>query len=61
MALGDIFNTRNNNIKANKARNSLVTDAASISALPSRKLEKYEYLHGEELALKLTQIEKTMF
>ena len=61
MALGDILNTRNNKIKANKARNSLVTGAASTSALPSRKLEKYKYLHGEELALELTQIEKTGF
>ena len=37
-----------NKIKANKAQYSLNREAAKISALSSKKLDKYEYLTGED-------------
>ena len=39
-------------IKANKAQYDLDREAAKIYALSSGKLEKYEYLTGEDLGYK---------
>ena len=38
-----------NKIKANKAQYELNREAATISALSSGELKKYEYLTGEDL------------
>ena len=45
----------------NDARYDLDRKAAKISALSSNNLDKYEYLTGESLGLKLTSTEKTKF
>ena len=39
-------------IKQNEAQYDLDREAAKISALPSKNLDKYEYLTGEDLGLK---------
>ena len=36
-------------------------EAAKISALSSKNLDKYEYLTGEDLGLKPSTVEKTKF
>ena len=48
-------------IKANKAQYDLDREAATISALPSRELKKYEYLTSEDLGYKLDVIQKAKF
>ena len=44
-------------IKANKAQYDLDREAAKISALSSGKLEKYEYVTGEDLGYKPTVVD----
>ena len=45
----------------NEAQCNLDRKAAKISALSSNKLDKYEYLTGEDLGLKPIIIEQTKF
>ena len=45
----------------NEAQCNLDRKAAKISALSSNKLDKYEYLTGEDLSLKPIIIEQTKF
>ena len=48
-------------IKQNEAQYDLDREAAKISALPSKNLDKYEYLTGEDLGLKPSTVEKAKF
>ena len=48
-------------VKANKAQYDLDRNAAKISALSSRELEKYEYLTGKDLGYKPDVIQKAKF
>ena len=48
-------------IKANKAQYELDSQAAKISALSSKNLEKYEYLTGEDLGYKPDVIQRAKF
>ena len=45
----------------NEVQCNLDRKAAKISALSSNKLDKYEYLTGEDLGLKPSIIEQTKF
>ena len=45
----------------NEAQYDLDKKAAKISALPSSNLDKYEYLTGEDLGLKLSTVEQAKF
>ena len=45
----------------NEAQYDLDRKAVKISALSSNKLDKYEYLTGEDLGLKPSTVEKTKF
>ena len=49
------------NIKANKAQYDLDREAAKISALSFKELNKYEYLTGEDLGYKPDVIQRTKF
>ena len=48
-------------IKQNEAQYDLDRKAAKISALSSNNLDKYEYLTGENLGLKLSTTEQAKF
>ena len=48
-------------IKQNEAQYDLNRKAAKTSALSSGNLDKYEYLTGEDLKVKLTVIEEARF
>ena len=50
-----------NKIKANKTQYELNREAATISALSSGELKKYEYLTGEDLGYKPDVFQKTKF
>ena len=52
MALTDELKILNDKIKANQAQYDLDREAAKISALSSKELDKYEYLTGEDLGYK---------
>ena len=45
----------------NEAQYDLDREAAKIYALPSNKLDKYEYLTGKDLGLKANTIEQAKF
>ena len=45
----------------NEAQDDLGRKAAKISALSSNKLDKYEYLAGEDLDLKPSTVEQAKF
>ena len=49
MTLTDELKILNDKIKANQAQYDLDREAAKISALSSKELDKYEYLTGEDL------------
>ena len=51
----------NRKIMQNEAQYDLDRKAAKISALSSNNLDKYEYLTGEDLGLKPSNIEQTKF
>ena len=55
----DHIKTLNKKIIQNEAQCDLDRKAAKISALPSNNLDKYKYLTGEDLGLKLRSIEQT--
>ena len=48
-------------IKANQAQYDLGREAAKISALSSKELDKYEYLTGEDLGYKPDVIQRVKF
>ena len=48
-------------IKANQAQYDLDREAAKISKLSSREIDKYEYLTGEDLGHKPGVVEKVEF
>ena len=48
-------------IKSNKAQYDLDREAAKISSLSSKDLEKYEYLTGEDLGYKPDVIQRAKF
>ena len=52
MTLTDVIKILDDKIKANQAQHDLDREAAKISASSSVKLEKYEYLTGEDLEYK---------
>ena len=61
MTLTEQVKILDDKIKANKAQYELDIEAAKISALSSRELEKYEYLTGEDLGYKPNVIQKAKF
>ena len=61
MAITDQIKILNRKIMQNEAKYDLDRKAAKISALSSNKLNKYEYLTGEDLGLKPSTIEQTKF
>ena len=52
MTLTDDLKILDGKIKANQAQYDSDKEAAKISALPSKELDKYEYLMGEDLGYK---------
>ena len=61
MTVTDQIKILNRKIKQNEAEYDLDRKAAKISALSSSKLDKYEYLTGEDLNLKQSTVEQTKF
>ena len=61
MALTKQVKILGGNIKANKAQYDLDREAAKISALSFKELNKYEYLTGEDLGYKPDVIQRTKF
>ena len=59
MTITDQIKILNRKIMQNEAQYDLDRKAAKISALSSNNLDKYEYLTGEDLGLKLSTIEQT--
>ena len=61
MTLTEQVKILDDKIKAKKAQYELDREAAKISALSIGKLEKYEYLTGEDLGYKADVIQKAKF
>ena len=61
MTLTEQVKMLDDKIKTNKAQYDLDREAAKVSALSSRKLEKYEYLTGEDLGYKPDIIQRAKF
>ena len=61
MTLTDELNILDDKIKTNQAQYDLDREAAKISALSSKELDKYEYLTGEDLGYKPGVVEKVKF
>ena len=61
LTLTDELKILDDKIKANQAQYDLDKDAAKISALSSKKLDKYEYLTGEDLGYKPGVVEQGKF
>ena len=61
MTITDQIKILNRKIMQNKAQYDLDRKAAKISALSSNKLDKYEYLTGEDLGLKPSTIKQAKF
>ena len=61
MILADQIKILDDKIKANQAQYNLDREAAKISALLSIKLDKYEYLTGEDLGYKPGVVEQAKF
>ena len=61
MTLTDGLKILDDKIKANQAQYDLDREAAKISALSSKELDKYEYLTGEDLGYKPGVLEKAKF
>ena len=59
--LTDELKNLDNSIKANQAQYDLDREAAKISALWPKELDKYEYLTGEDLGYKLGVVEQAKF
>ena len=61
MASADKIKILDNRIKANQAQYNLDQEAAKISTLSSKKLEKYEHLTGKDLKYKPEVVEQAKF
>ena len=61
MTLTDEHKILDDKIKANQAQYDLDREAARISALSSKELDKYEYLTGEDLGYKPRVVENSKF
>ena len=61
MIVTDQIKILNRKIKQNEPQYDLDREAAKISALSSKNLDKYELLTGEDLGLKPSTIEQTKF
>ena len=61
MTVIDQIKILNRKIKQNEVQYDLDREAAKISALSSKNLDKYEYLTGEDLGLKPSTVEKAKF
>ena len=61
MTITDQIKILDKKIMQNEAQYELDRKAAKISALFSNNLDKYEYLTGEDLGLKLNTIEQAKF
>ena len=58
MTVTDQINILNRKIKQNESQYGLDREAAKISALSSKNLDKYQLLTGEDLGLKPSTIEQ---
>ena len=61
MSVKDQLKILDNKIRQNKADYDLYRKNAKISALPSGKLDKYEYLTGEDLGYRPDPVQKAKF
>ena len=61
MTLTDKIKILDDKIKTNQAQYNLDREAAKISALWSKELDKYEYLTSEDLGCKQGVVEKGKF
>ena len=61
MTITDRIKILDRKIMQNEAQYDLDRKAAKISPLPSNNLDKYEYLTGEDLALKPSTVEQAKF
>ena len=61
MTVTDQIKILDRKILQNEAQYDLDRKAAKISALSSNKLDKYEYLNGEDLGLEPSIIEQAKF
>ena len=61
MTLTDELKILDDKIKANQVHYDLTREAAKISALSSKELDKYEYLSGEDLGYKPGVVEQAKF
>ena len=61
MTVNDQIKILNRKIKQNESQYDLDREAAKISALSSKNLDKYELLSGEDLGLKTSTVEQAKF
>ena len=61
MTVTDQIKILDRKIKENEAQYDLDRQAAKISALSSKNLDKYEYLTGKDLDLKPSTVEQAKF
>ena len=61
MTVTDQIKILNREIKQNEAQYDLDREAATISALSSNNVDKYEYLTGEDLNLEPSTVEQAKF
>ena len=61
MTLTEQVKNLDDTIKANQAQYYLDREAAKITALSSKELDKYEYITGEDLGYKPDVIQKAKF
>ena len=61
MKLTEEFKILDDKIKANQVQYNSEREAAKISALSSKELDKYEYLTGKDLGYNLGMIEQAKF
>ena len=61
MTITDQIKILNRKIMQNEAQYDLDRKSAKISVLSSNNLDKYEYLTGEDLALKRSTVERAKF
>ena len=61
MTVTDQIKILNRKVKQNESQYNLVREAAKISALPSKNLDKYELLTDEDLDIKPSIVEQAKF
>ena len=61
MTITDQIKILDRKIMQNEAQYDLDRNVTKISALNSNNLDKYEYLTGEDLSLKLSTVEQAKF